>query len=202
MSMPSSSDARGHQRGQPAVLEPLLDQQPLLAGEAAVMGADDVLAGELVELQRQPLRQPAAVDEHDGASVRADQLQDARVDLRARCELRCVHRSGRSTGLLLERKHLADRGHVLDRHDDLQIERLANTGVHDPAPAAAAPASVAAVRARLCDRRGSPPRRSAAVAWPTARCAAAAWRSMPRAAPARAPGGRRAWCRQGRGSHR
>ena len=122
--------ARGDQRRQPAVLELLLDEQPLLARERAVVGADDVLAGQLVEAQRQALGQPAAVDEDDRRSVRPDQLQDARMDLGPdRAAL--VGASGRAAGLLVEWQHLADRGHVLDRHDDLEVERLAHTGVDD-----------------------------------------------------------------------
>ena len=58
---------RGHERGQPALLERLLDLQPLLARERAVVGADELLAGQLVELQRQALGQPAAVGEDDRA---------------------------------------------------------------------------------------------------------------------------------------
>ena len=61
--------AGGHERGQPALLEHLLDDQPLLARQRAVMRPDQVLARQLVELERQPLREPPAVGEHDGAAM-------------------------------------------------------------------------------------------------------------------------------------
>ena len=38
---------------------------------------------------------------------------------------------GRAAGLLVERQDLAGRGHVLDRDDDLELERLAGAGVDD-----------------------------------------------------------------------
>ena len=46
---------RGDQRGEPAGLELLLDREALLAGDAAVVGADQLLAGQLVEPLGQPL---------------------------------------------------------------------------------------------------------------------------------------------------
>ncbi len=56
--------------------------QPLLPGDAAVVGPDQLLAGELVEPLGEPLGEAPAVDEHDRAAVRPDQLQDPRVDRR------------------------------------------------------------------------------------------------------------------------
>ena len=38
---------------------------------------------------------------------------------------------GRAAGLLVERQDLAGRGHVLDRDDDLELERLAGAGIDD-----------------------------------------------------------------------
>ena len=46
---------RGDQRGEPAGLELLLDLEPLLAGDAAVVGPDQLLAGQLVEPLGEPL---------------------------------------------------------------------------------------------------------------------------------------------------
>ena len=59
---------------------------------------------------------------------------------------------------------LAERAHVVDRDDDLDVERLAHAGVDDRDRAAAA-----VVR---CCRRGSGRSRRAGAASPTARCAA------------------------------
>ena len=70
----------GHDGRQPSLLELLLDDEALLAGDGAVVGPGEVLAGQLVEVERDALREPAAVGEDDGAAVRPDELEDARVD--------------------------------------------------------------------------------------------------------------------------
>ena len=41
---------------------------------------------------------------------------------------------GRAAGLLVERQDLAERRHVVDRDDDLEVERLARAGVDDRRP--------------------------------------------------------------------
>ena len=64
MSMPSSRLGRDQGR-QAAGLQLLLDLEALLPRDAAVVGADQLLAGELVEALREPLGEAAAVDEHD-----------------------------------------------------------------------------------------------------------------------------------------
>ena len=73
---------RGDERREPPGLEVLLDGQPLLAGDAAVMGPDQVLAGELVQPLGEPFAQPPAVGEDDRAAVAPDELEDPRVDRR------------------------------------------------------------------------------------------------------------------------
>ena len=82
---PELERARGHERRQAAGLELLLDRQALLAGDAAVVGSDQLLAGEFVEPLRQSFREPPAVDEDDGAAMRPDQLEDGRDGWPARC---------------------------------------------------------------------------------------------------------------------
>ena len=121
---------RGDQRGQPAGLELLLDLEPLLARDAPVMGADELLAGQLVEPLGKALGQAPAVGEHDRAVVAADQLEDRRVDRRPDARPEVAPR-GRPAGLVLGRQELADGRHVVDRHDDLELERLARAGVDD-----------------------------------------------------------------------
>ena len=61
MSIPSSRLDVATSAGQPSGFELLLDVDPLLAGDAAVVGADQLLAGELVEPLREALREPTAV---------------------------------------------------------------------------------------------------------------------------------------------
>ena len=105
MSMPSSSDEVATRHGQLARLQQLLDDQPLLVGERAVVGPRDLLerlvrrlrlavAGvlgrgelllgplvvELVEALGQALGAAAVVDEDDRRRVLADQRQQLRVD--------------------------------------------------------------------------------------------------------------------------
>ena len=43
-----------------------------------------------------------------------------------------IRADGRATRLLVGRQDLAEGGHVVDRDDHLEIERLARPGVHDP----------------------------------------------------------------------
>ena len=130
MSMPSSRLRRRDEGGEAAGFELLLDLEALLAGDAAVVGADELLAGELVEALGEPLREAAAVGEHDRAAVLADELEDPGVDRGpdARPHLAA---DDRAAGLLVHRQHLAEPGHVLDRDDDLELERLARAGVDD-----------------------------------------------------------------------
>ena len=122
--------ARGHQGRQASRLELLLDREALLAGDAAVMGLHELLAGEIVQALREPLAETPAVDEDDRAAMRADQLEDRGVD--GRPDARAGFRAdGRTAGLVLERQDLADGGHVLDGDDDLEFERLARARIDD-----------------------------------------------------------------------
>ena len=97
MSMPSSRLAGGDQGGQPAGLEVVLDLEPLLAGDGAVVGPDQVgdaagrwwrsrpsasgvLGGQLVQPGGQPLGQPPGVDEDERGAVGPDQLEQPGID--------------------------------------------------------------------------------------------------------------------------
>ena len=144
--MPSSRRAGGDQRREPARLELLLDGEALLARDAAVVGFDEFLAGQLVEALGESLGEAPAVDEDDRAAMAADELEDRGVDGRpdAGTGLRA---RGRAAGLFVGRQDLADGGHVLDRDDDLEFERLAGAGIDDGDLAAGAdPAEEAADR--------------------------------------------------------
>ena len=126
-----------HQRGQAALLERLLDRDALLAGDRPVVGPHEILAGQLVEALGQPLREAAAVDEDERAAVALDQLQDPGVDRRPDADPPLAG-GDRSARLLVERKRLAEAAHVLDRHDDLQVQPLLRPGVDDGHPAVGA----------------------------------------------------------------
>ena len=82
MSIPSSRLEVATSAGQPPGLQRLLDLQPLLARDAAVVRQHQLLAGELVQAAAHPLGQPARVDEDQGGPMRPDQLEQGRVDAR------------------------------------------------------------------------------------------------------------------------
>ena len=69
-------------------LQELLDDDSLLARERAVVRACQLLSGELVDAEREPLGEAAVVDEHDRRSVLAHELEDRRVDRRPDAPLR------------------------------------------------------------------------------------------------------------------
>ena len=78
---------RGHEARQLARLQHLLDDEPLLARERAVVGARDVgglvlVTRQLVQPHRQALGAAAVVHEHDRGLVRLDQLEQLGVDRR------------------------------------------------------------------------------------------------------------------------
>ena len=147
MSMPSSSDGRGDDGGQPPGLQLLLDEHALLARHRAVVRArhrptspagcaepalrrspapaaarvvergPGPFGGQLVEPGGQPLGQPPGVGEHDGRAVRLDEVEHALLDVRP------------DRGAPLARRRPAPvrssvgspmAGHVLDRHHDLR----------------------------------------------------------------------------------
>ena len=59
----------------PPRLQVLLDLHALLARERAVMRARDLLLGQLVQPQREPLGEPAVVHEDDRRAVLAHELE-------------------------------------------------------------------------------------------------------------------------------
>ena len=81
MSMPSSSDAVATSTCSLPGLQALLRVEPVLPGEAAVMGRDRVLAQPLGQVPRGPLREPAGVDEDQRGAVLPHQFGEPVVDL-------------------------------------------------------------------------------------------------------------------------
>ena len=121
----------GHDRRQAAVLERLLDRHPLLPGDRAVVGPHELLAGQLVEPLGEALGETPAVAEDDRRAMGPDQLEDPWMDRRPDADPRLGSRC-RAAGLLLERQRLTETAHVLDRHDDRELERLARARIDDP----------------------------------------------------------------------
>ena len=118
-----------------AGLQQLLDDEPLLARERAVVRAGELLAGELVDAKREPLGEAPVVDEDDRRAVRPHELEDRRIDrgpdraarpLDADAHLDAVRE--RRDGERGRRRQLA---HVLDRDDDLEVELLADARVDE-----------------------------------------------------------------------
>jgi hypothetical protein len=122
-----------------ARLQHLLDDQPLLARERPVVGAGDVgglavLPGQLVQTEREALGGAAGVDEDDRRAVLLHELEQLGVDRRPDRSA-----GGRAVAVqLVQVSALVGLLHVLDRHLDLQVERLAQAGVDDRAVAARA----------------------------------------------------------------
>ena len=82
MSMPSSSDeVATSARSAPAFSRSSIFDA-LRARDRSVVRADERLAGQLVQRAGEPLGQPAAVDEDQRRAVRANQLEQPRVDRR------------------------------------------------------------------------------------------------------------------------
>ncbi len=151
----------GDQARQFPRLEELLDQGSLLVGERAVVGAGDLLVGhrlagvlvagivvagvlgsgelalrnvvmQLVQALRQALGGAAVVDEDDRRVVGLDQAQQLRVDRRPdRAHVGARLDFGRRRPVLARVGGRPRVRHVLDRHDDLEIQLLALPRVDD-----------------------------------------------------------------------
>ena len=163
MSMPSSRLDVATSAGRRPALSSSSICEPLLAGDAAVVGADELLAGQLVEPLGEALGEPAAVGEDDRAAVAADELEDPRVDRRPDARPQVAGCVAGPPGCSSSGRTSPMRGHVVDRDDDLELERLARAGVDDRRP-----------RGRARRRRGTGRSSRAAVAWRTARSAGSA----------------------------
>ncbi len=137
--------AGGDQRPEVPPLQLVLDLKAALPAEGAVMGLDQLVAGwrratlglgrpalavevELVQPGGEALGQTAGVDEDDGRPVLEDQLEQPGVH---RGPDGAAHRTGRGGALDGLVDDLAQAAHVLDRDDDLDLQRLAHAGVDD-----------------------------------------------------------------------
>jgi hypothetical protein len=110
---PELERRRRHERGDLALLQELLDLDPLLARERAVVRSRDLTVGKLVQAQGQPLREASVVDEHDRGAVLLDEAQNLGVDRRP------------------DGAPLLRLAHVLERDDHLDVELLRAAGVDE-----------------------------------------------------------------------
>jgi hypothetical protein len=131
---PQLERRRGDEAGNLAFLEQLLDLEPLLAGQRAVVRPGDLLLGELVQAQREALGESAVVDEDDRRAVLLDEPQDLRVDRRPDRRLRALRARAEDVGTV---RPGAGFSHVFQGDDDLEVELLGATGVHELDRAAA-----------------------------------------------------------------
>ena len=123
--------ARGDERGQPASLERLLDDHPLLRGEAPMVGAGNLRIGQLVQAEREALGQAPVVHEDQGRPVGADQLEHRRIHRRPDGLARSGVTGHRERIVVHRRTGVGQVAHVLDRHDHLEVELLALACVDD-----------------------------------------------------------------------
>ncbi len=163
---------RRHQARQLPGLELLLDDQPLLARQGPVVGARDLdgrplrllvlLGRQLVEAQRQPLGAAPVVDEDDRRAVLADELEQLRVHRRPDRLARGLAPADRRLQRI-GRRRLLGLDHRLDRHLDLEVQRLAHAGVDDPARPLRADHEAADLLQRVLRRAQPDPLRVAAA---------------------------------------
>ncbi len=101
----------------------------------ASAGYDALALGQLVEAGGEALGRPAGVAEDDRRAVGEDQLEDAGVDAgpdaRAGTVEAIADVAGPRRRLGRRDRLLAEVAHVLDRDDDVDLERLADAGVDD-----------------------------------------------------------------------
>ena len=130
----------------PAGLQLLLDEHPLLAGKAAVMctrnlpvrlrdSAFGVGGGELVEPESEAFGQPAVVDEHDRRAVGLDECEQLgvhrRPDRATRLFARAVRHLAFALDGVVERAARAELAQIVDGNNHLQVELLRRPGVDE-----------------------------------------------------------------------
>ena len=95
------------------------------------MGACDLRLRQFVQPERQALGQTAAVDEDQRRAMRPYQVEDGRVD--GRPDRLAVAAVARHRQRVVQRRRvgIGKVGHVVDRHDDLEVQLLALTGIDD-----------------------------------------------------------------------
>ena len=159
MSIPSSSERGGHDRAEAALLQGVLDLDPLLARDRPVVGPDQLLLGEVVSREARrsaPRRSFTNTIVERCARIRSSSTGwiDGQIERRSTP----AGASGASTVV-------ADRTHILDRHDHLEVERLAHARVDDRHRRAGArvPRSRRGTARSPRAAAGSPTARSAAV---------------------------------------
>ena len=99
---------------------------------------------ELVQTQRQSLRQAAVVDEDDGRAVLGDELQDLGVN----------RRPDGVVGAFLRHRH------VVQRHNDLEVELLGSSRVDEFDLSCARDEASDLLQRALCGRQSDPLDRS------------------------------------------
>ena len=104
----------GDERAQRAGLQQVFDFDPLRARDRSVMRSHERFAGQLVERAGEALGQPAAVDEDQRRAMRANQLEQPRVNGRPDRRPRVADRRRPARDVVGRRQPR----HVFDRHLD------------------------------------------------------------------------------------
>ena len=180
-------EARGRDEARDAPgLQVLLDELALLARERAVVRARDLLLRELVQPQREPLGEPAVVDEDDRRAMLANELQDLGIDRRpdrARVALGAdVHLLAVGGHRMRERARRVELAQIVDRDDDLEVELLAGAGIDERDRPAAGDEAADLLERPL--RRGQPDPLDRAVSASASRRSTLIARCEPRLVPA------------------
>src|SRR5262249_17158779 len=102
-------------------LQVLLDLRPLLPGERTMVSPRYLLLRELVQPEGEPLGEPAVVDEDDRRAVRANEVDERRVD----------RRPDRTRLPALLPALAARLPHVRDGDADLEVELLRDAGIDE-----------------------------------------------------------------------
>ena len=184
---------RRHEARDLARLEQLLDDEPLLASERAVVRPGELFAGELVDAKREPLREAPVVHEDDRRAVLPDELEDRGVD-------RGPDRPARALDANAHLDPVCERRHR-ERAPSTAALACPRPGRRPGCPAPCGrprrrAGSLGPIR-RRSDR--SPP---SVAGSPRAQGAGKGRRRGARVARARAPGARRASCRRLRAPRR
>ena len=129
MSMPSSSDDVATSARSAARLEQVLDLEPLLARNRAVMRAHERLARQLVQRAGQALGEPAAVHEEQRRAMRRESARAGAGGSPAR-STRATAPATRGPLADLDRG-LREPRHVFHRHFHRELERLGAARIDD-----------------------------------------------------------------------
>ena len=150
---------RGHETRDLTALQQLLDLDPLLARQRAVVGSCELALGELVQTQGEALGQAPVVDEDDRRAVRLDELEQGRIDRRPDRAARDLDpgpistpsaSTGTDSEAVLCSSRMSSTGTTTSRSSSLRVPASTRV-ISRPVPATKRPISRAAAASRKTD---------------------------------------------------